>query len=125
MTNTITVTPGTIFLEDFLVNIANGEYKVPIFQRNFVWKSSQMIELFDSILKGYPIGNLLFWQTDQEYKTKDKNGVETTETGRSQHYLLPSLEECRALFEAYRGTTYDWPEEMPRNDISDDGEAEF
>jgi uncharacterized protein with ParB-like and HNH nuclease domain len=99
MTNTITVTPGTIFLEDFLVNIANGEYKVPIFQRNFVWKSSQMIELFDSILKGYPIGNLLFWQTDQEYKTKDKIGPYIISKNANQSvYVLDGFQRISTLF---------------------------
>ena len=56
--------------------------------------------------------------------TDDKDN-KTTETGRTQHYLLPPLEECRVLFEAYRGTTFDWPQEMDRVDLEDDKEAEF
>lgn len=56
------------------------------------------------------------------YTTTDEKGIKTTETGRSQHYLLPSLDECRALFEAYRDTTYDWPEEMDRMELYTDAE---
>ena len=34
---------------------------LPDFQRKFVWKADQIIKLFDSILRGYPIGTFLFW----------------------------------------------------------------
>ena len=50
MNDKINVKPDTIYLDDLLVDIANGEYKIPIFQREFVWEYSQMIELFDSQL---------------------------------------------------------------------------
>jgi len=58
MSDKISVKPDTIYLEDLLDDVANGNYKIPVFQRDFVWKSAQMIDLFDSLLKGYPIGSL-------------------------------------------------------------------
>jgi uncharacterized protein with ParB-like and HNH nuclease domain len=48
MNDKIIIKPDTIFLEDLLNDIANGEYKIPIFQREFVWDSSQIVELFDN-----------------------------------------------------------------------------
>ena len=99
MTNTITVKPDIILIEDLLEDITNGEYKVPEFQRDFVWKSAQMIELFDSILKGYPIGNLLFWQADREYKTNDKIGPYTIKTNANQSvYVLDGFQRISTLF---------------------------
>ncbi len=99
MTNTITVKPDIILIEDLLEDITNGEYKVPKFQRDFVWKSAQMIKLFDSILKGYPIGNLLFWQADQEYKTKDKISPYTIKKNASQSvYILDGFQRVSTLF---------------------------
>jgi len=55
-------------------------------QRDFVWKPRQVIELFDSLLQGYPINSFLFWQVDghnirdfQYYKfIKDYNEHERT-----------------------------------------------
>ena len=35
---------------------------VPAIQREFVWTEEQIIQLFDSILRDYPICSLLFWR---------------------------------------------------------------
>lgn len=39
-----------------------GEIRVPDFQRPLRWQASDVVKLFDSILRGYPIGSLLFWK---------------------------------------------------------------
>lgn len=45
-----------------LVKMVNdGLIRVPTFQRVFRWDREDVRRLFDSILKGYPIGNLLLW----------------------------------------------------------------
>lgn len=38
-----------------------GKVRVPHFQRGFRWNSKDVLRLFDSIVRGYPIGNLLLW----------------------------------------------------------------
>ncbi|MFK0730269.1 MAG: DUF262 domain-containing protein [Gloeotrichia echinulata GP01] len=98
MNDKISVKPDTIYLEDLLKDIANGEYKIPIFQREFVWNSSQMLKLFDSILKGYPIGSLLFWKT-KGYKTKDQIGPYTIKKQNSDvGYVLDGFQRISTLF---------------------------
>ncbi|NSR27121.1 DUF262 domain-containing protein, partial [Enterococcus faecalis] len=42
------------------------EYVLPALQREFVWKPEQIERLFDSIMKGYPIGSFLFWNVQNE-----------------------------------------------------------
>jgi hypothetical protein len=39
-----------------------GRIRIPSFQRSYRWDRRDVIELFESILRGYPIGNLLVWQ---------------------------------------------------------------
>ena len=39
-----------------------GRIRIPSFQRSYRWERNDVTELFDSILRGYPIGNLLVWQ---------------------------------------------------------------
>lgn len=39
---------------------------IPKFQRDFVWNTGQMLDLLDSILKGFPIGSLILWTPEQE-----------------------------------------------------------
>ncbi|NSP71376.1 DUF262 domain-containing protein, partial [Enterococcus faecalis] len=46
--------------------IDNNEYVLPALQREFVWKPEQIERLFDSIMKGYPIGSFLFWNVQNE-----------------------------------------------------------
>ena len=42
------------------------EYVLPAIQREFVWGTDQIAALFDSLMKGYPIGSFLFWKVDPE-----------------------------------------------------------
>ena len=44
-----------------LEGIHNSEYVLPAIQREFVWKTDQIRGLFDSLMRGYPIGAFLFW----------------------------------------------------------------
>jgi hypothetical protein len=38
-----------------------GKLRIPTFQRSFVWTKSDVLKLFDSIYRGFPIGTLLLW----------------------------------------------------------------
>lgn len=60
-----------------LVKEINDVYFLPDIQRPFVWKDSvdfdeKVIKLFDSILRNYPIGTLLFWEIDKNKVKEDK-----------------------------------------------------
>ncbi len=39
-----------------------GMLRIPPFQRPYKWDRNDVIRLFDSLLRGYPIGSLVFWQ---------------------------------------------------------------
>lgn len=45
-------------------SIERNEYVLPAIQREFVWKSGQITRLFDSLMRGYPIGSFLFWRIE-------------------------------------------------------------
>ncbi|GAA4908133.1 uncharacterized protein DUF262 [Stackebrandtia albiflava] len=51
----------TFPLEDLVRKAWGGRIRVPHFQRDFRWTTNDVLQLFDSIVKGYPIGTLLFW----------------------------------------------------------------
>jgi hypothetical protein len=46
--------------------VERGQIRIPQFQRSFVWRSADVISLFDSIYRGFPIGTLLLWQHSGE-----------------------------------------------------------
>lgn len=53
----------TPLLSGLIESLRKGEIKVPQFQRPFVWKAQQALELLDSIARNYPVGSLLLWRT--------------------------------------------------------------
>lgn len=53
-------------IKNLIKKIDNNEYVLPALQREFVWKPEQIERLFNSIMKGYPIGSFLFWNVQNE-----------------------------------------------------------
>ncbi|MBF6555937.1 MAG: DUF262 domain-containing protein [Acidimicrobiales bacterium] len=49
-----------------LQGVHNSEYVLPAIQREFVWNTDQITTLFDSLMRGYPIGAFLFWKVEPE-----------------------------------------------------------
>ena len=56
--------PTTV--EKTLAAIQQKRYVLPAIQREFVWDADQICRLFDSLLRGYPIGSFLFWAVDEK-----------------------------------------------------------
>ena len=56
----------SITIYEAMMNIQNGKYVMPAFQRQFVWGMDQIEKLWDSILLDYPISNFLFWHVDDK-----------------------------------------------------------
>ena len=47
----------------------NRAYFLPAIQRPYVWQPEQIVALFDSLLKGYPISSFLFWEVRPERRS--------------------------------------------------------
>jgi uncharacterized protein with ParB-like and HNH nuclease domain len=47
------------------LNRINKDLFIPAIQRPFVWLPDQITRLFDSLMRGYPIGGLMFWNLPQ------------------------------------------------------------
>ena len=60
--------PSALKIDKLIQKIENGEIVIPAFQRGFVWKQEQVIELLESIENGYPIGSALLWNTKEKLK---------------------------------------------------------
>ncbi|MDQ3263255.1 MAG: DUF262 domain-containing protein [Myxococcota bacterium] len=45
-----------------LTRVQQGRIRIPPFQRPLRWLSDDVVKLFDSIRRGYPVGSLLFWK---------------------------------------------------------------
>jgi hypothetical protein len=100
-----------VFIEDLLQEIALGKLRVPDFQRPYVWKPTDMLDLFDSIKKSYPIGSLLFWESEEPVESLDKVGpIEIPRPpDKSLTYILDGHQRMATLFGCLR-----LPKDAPR-----------
>lgn len=57
--------PEVQYLPAVFRRIESGEIRIPAFQRRFVWTEAQILELLESVYKGYPIGSVLFWKVSE------------------------------------------------------------
>lgn len=62
-----------ISLQEVVKNTEKGLYLIPKFQRHFVWKKNDIIDLGDSIIRGYPISSLLLMAENGSLKVKSHN----------------------------------------------------
>ena len=62
-------TPLTI--ETVLDRIFAQECVLPAIQREFAWDTDQVVRLFDSLMRGYPIGAFLFWNVHAREEKDD------------------------------------------------------
>lgn len=46
--------------------IWSNKYVLPAIQREFVWDSDQITALFDSLMRGFPVGSFLSWKVQPE-----------------------------------------------------------
>ena len=51
-----------ITIKEALNHIHRREYVLPAIQRELVWGPRRIERLFDSLMRGYPIGSFLFWK---------------------------------------------------------------
>jgi len=73
-----------VTLRQALRGLSSGEYVIPSFQRDFVWRHEDIVELMRSIFNRYYLGSLLLW--DSTDKTLDDL-------------------ECRPIFGRERGSS--------------------
>jgi len=53
-----------VTIAETLRRIQRTELILPAIQREYVWKPSQVIKVFDSIMRGYPVGSFLSWKVE-------------------------------------------------------------
>jgi len=61
-------------ISELLDSIRKRDLLLPEFQREYVWSKEQAKQLMISLVKGYPVGSLLFWKTESppELRNLDK-----------------------------------------------------
>lgn len=64
--------PSVDRIDDLARRILNSDILLPKFQRDFVWERPQVLNLWDSVSKGYPIGSILLWESSQKLASQNQ-----------------------------------------------------
>ena len=93
------VVPEVVFLGKLVERIVAGKIRVPRFQRPFVWKQVDLHALLDSVLRGFPIGSILVWDTEEIVDTTQNVGPVTVRPhpGGLVGYLLDGQQRVSTL----------------------------
>lgn len=100
-----------------VVDQINRSYFLPAIQRPYVWEPDQIVALFDSLLKGYPISSFLFWEIKPEnrrnweiyrfaeqFKFGNVHNEQADPDGRDVVLVLDGQQRLTSLLIGLRGT---------------------
>jgi len=99
-----------------VIDDVNRSYLLPAIQRPYVWSSDQVVALFDSLLKSYPISSFMFWAVGEETKAElrcykfienyrpDMMNEPTSAEGRKLILVIDGQQRLTSLLIGLRGT---------------------
>jgi hypothetical protein len=110
-----TIQVNSFSVEDILKSLANQEWAVPLFQREFVWSPRDVSLLADSILKGRPIGISTLWKITNDMAADlgtesiniifkdEKVSFSQQRSAGQQLAILDGRQRCTAIAMAFGG----------------------
>ena len=100
-----------------LIEEINHSLYLPHIQRPFVWEEEQMLRLFDSLMRNYPIQTLLFWRTKDEIKARkfmpqvdwdadlsDHYEPNVSKAGHEKVFVLDGQQRLQTLYAIFAGS---------------------
>jgi len=88
-------------IEQILDKIDENQLFIPAFQREFVWKRDNVKNLIDSLIKDYPIGTMLTWETNNPPELKGNWDYDSRQG--SVKILLDGQQRITSLYLLIRG----------------------
>ena len=83
--------------------IKRGELKLPEMQRAYVWTSTQVRDLLDSLYRGYPTGVILMWEAKEQDATRSLQISQEQSAFTAQKLLLDGQQRLTSLSAVFRG----------------------
>jgi hypothetical protein len=59
---------------DLVRRFDTGEIRLPLMQRDYVWRPAKVVKLLDSLYRGWPIGSFYVWNTKHDRPAKKRAG---------------------------------------------------
>ena len=90
-------------VEELVGMIERGELRLPEMQRRYVWRSTRVRDLLDSLYRGYPSGAILLWETDEAVPLQDFAINQKKSPYQSTRLLLDGQQRLTSLSAVIRG----------------------
>jgi hypothetical protein len=90
-------------VEELVGMIHRGELRLPEMQRRYVWRSTRVRDLLDSLYRGYPSGAILLWETDEGVPLQDFAVAQQRSAYNSTRLLLDGQQRLTSLSAVIRG----------------------
>ena len=100
----------TSLISTLITEIKKGELKIPQFQRKYVWRDEQALDLLDSIANNYPVGSLLFWRTHDKLSAERNIGefqLPATDDLTPTNYVLDGQQRLTVIYSCVGGKETD------------------
>lgn len=92
----------TLTVNQLIEKIDTGELGLPELQRPFIWKDSKVRDLFDSMMRGYPIGYLMLWECPTLEKKKSI-GTEAHSYDSPKEVIIDGQQRLTSLYAVMKG----------------------
>lgn len=90
----------TFSVRHLVEDISKGRIALPELQRPFVWNTTQVRNLFDSMYRGYPVGYLLFWATGAD---SSRRGIGEGDAERAAQLIIDGQQRTTAIYAVLTG----------------------
>lgn len=90
-------------VEELVSKIERGELRLPEMQRQYVWRSTRVRDLLDSLYRGYPSGAILLWETDENVSQQTFAVSQSNSPYKSTQLLLDGQQRLTSLSAVIRG----------------------
>jgi hypothetical protein len=90
-------------VEELVGMIERGELRLPEMQRRYVWRSTRVRDLLDSLYRGYPSGAILLWETDEAVPLQEMAVKQQANPYQSTRLLLDGQQRLTSLSAVIRG----------------------
>lgn len=90
-------------VEELVAMIERGELRLPEMQRRYVWRSTRVRDLLDSLYRGYPSGAILLWDTNEAVPLQEFAISQKGNPYESTRLLLDGQQRLTSLSAVIRG----------------------
>jgi len=90
-------------VEELVAMIERGELRLPEMQRRYVWRSTRVRDLVDSLYRGYPSGAILLWETDEAVPLQEFAVQQQAAPYQTKRLLLDGQQRLTSLSAVIRG----------------------